>query len=214
LIRENYTAHTVEADMIKDSGMAYREIGGRDRTIFCPVCSEYGRGVAADSVFYNNKRLKKLRFSIRRHLATDAHQNALAEKEKGRTRNLRRIRIRLSITRTTMQGVREGNRYLLFKERLQSIHLAGLNIGSLNHSRQIITSFVGSMLVVMVQRILRHLHEVYAVAGRKRLFALMADKVTELHTIGDAIAVMVMSEVGELQAIFVTIFWSKGLRKL
>jgi hypothetical protein len=28
LIRENWTAQTVEADMIKDSGMAYREIGG------------------------------------------------------------------------------------------------------------------------------------------------------------------------------------------
>ncbi len=37
--------------MNKDSGMAYQEIGGGDREIFCPVCAEYGRGIAAESVF-------------------------------------------------------------------------------------------------------------------------------------------------------------------
>ena len=103
MIRENLTVHTVEADMIRDFGMAYREIsGGGGREICCPVCSEYGRGVAADSVFYNNQRLNKLRFYIRRHLATDAHRKALAEKEKERTRNLRRIRVGMSIARTTL----------------------------------------------------------------------------------------------------------------
>ena len=71
------------------------------------------------------------------------------------------------------------------------------------------------MPVVMNQRISRHLNEVDAVTCRKRLFAFTADKVTELHRTGDAFAVMVMSEIGELQVIFVTSFWSKGiLRKL
>ena len=89
-----------------------------------------------------------------------------------------------------------------FEERLHTLHLAGLDIGSLNHSRQFIRAVVGSMPVVMDQRISRHLHEVDAVTSRKRVFAFMADKVTELHRTGDAVAMMVMSHFGELPAIF------------
>ena len=40
------------------------------------------------------------------------------------------------------------------------------------------------------------------VTGRKRIFGFMADKVTELHITGDAVALTVMSEGGELQSIF------------
>jgi hypothetical protein len=66
------------------------------------------------------------------------------------------------------------------------------------------------MTMVMDQRISRHWHKVDAVTGRKRLFAFMADKVTELHKTGDADAVMVMSEVRELQAIFCEYLLVKG----
>jgi len=41
------------------------------------------------------------------------------------------------------------------------------------------------------------------ITGRKRVFAFMADKVTELNRSGDAVALMMMSKKGELQAIFV-----------
>ncbi len=59
------------------------------------------------------------------------------------------------------------------------------------------------MTAVMDLRIQRHLHAGDVFIGRKRIFALMADKVTELHRTRDAVALMVMSEGGELQAVFV-----------
>ncbi len=40
------------------------------------------------------------------------------------------------------------------------------------------------------------------ITRRKGVFAFMADKVTELNRYGDAVALMVMSKKGELQAIF------------
>ena len=80
--------------------------------------------------------------------------------------------------------------------------MASSDIGSLNHSRQFARAIVGSMSVVMDRRIERHLHAVDVVTGRKRIFAFMADKVTELHKTGDAVTLMVMSEGRELQAIF------------
>ena len=52
MIRENWNEATVEADMVRDAGLAYRELdGGRSREIFCPVCHDYGRGVAASTAF-------------------------------------------------------------------------------------------------------------------------------------------------------------------
>ena len=77
--------------------------------------------------------------------------------------------------------MREGTSYLQFESKLHSFHLAGVDIGSLNHSREFIRAFVGSMATVMDLRIQRHLHAVDDVTGRKRIFAFMADKVTELH---------------------------------
>ena len=48
------------------------------------------------------------------------------------------------------------------------------------------------------------------VTGRKRVFAFMAVKVTELHRTGDAVAVMMMSEEGEVKAVFADYLLVKG----
>ena len=75
-------------------------------------------------------------------------------------------------------------------------------MGSLNRSREFMWAFVGSMTPVMDLRIQRHLHAVDALTRRKRIFAYMADKVTELNRTRDAVALMTMSEGGDL-AVFV-----------
>ena len=58
------------------------------------------------------------------------------------------------------------------------------------------------MQVVMDKRISDHVRSIDPVTRRKRVFAFMADKVTELHRAGDAVALVIMSEEGELQAMF------------
>ena len=89
-----------------------------------------------------------------------------------------------------------------FEEKLHIFHLVGVDLRSMNHSREFIRAFVmASMTVVDDRRIERHLHVVDAVTGRKRILAFVAGKVTELHT-RDAFALMVMSKGGELQAVF------------
>ncbi len=100
--RENWLQHTVEADMVRDAGLAYREIDGLDREIICPACRDYGRGNVVDTFFYINQRLKNLRKGIQRHFASDAHKKAMTEQDKERTRQLRRSRVGLTIARTTL----------------------------------------------------------------------------------------------------------------
>jgi len=92
--RENWIHHIVEADIVKDAGLAYIEIdGGRDRKIICPVCRDYGRGIAAEASFNNNQRVKYLRKTIQSHLETYAHAKELTAMDKERTRNQRLCRV-------------------------------------------------------------------------------------------------------------------------
>ncbi len=72
----------------------------------------------------------------------------------------------------------------------------------MNHSSEFIRCFVESMTVVMNKRVREHVRAIDPITGRKRVFAFMADKVTELHRTGDAVALMTISEEGELQVVF------------
>jgi hypothetical protein len=89
-----------------------------------------------------------------------------------------------------------------FEHKLQSLHLADVDIGSLNHSRKFILGFVESMTAVMDKRISDHVRAIDPVTGRKRVFAFMVDKVTELHKTWDLVALLLMTEEGELKAVF------------
>ena len=51
---------------------------------------------------------------------------------------------------------------------------------------------------MMDRRVGDHLRAINPLTSRKRVFSFMADKVTELNRTGDAVAVMVMSEEGEV----------------
>jgi hypothetical protein len=66
-----------------------------------------------------------------------------------------------------------------------------------------IEGFVDNMTVAMDRKIREHLHAVDPVTCRTRLFAFAANKVTELRRTGDAIGMFIMTEEGELKAMFI-----------
>jgi hypothetical protein len=80
-----------------------------------------------------------------------------------------------------LKTLREGCSYLQFEEKLLTLHLHGLDIGSMNHFVKFIEGFVDSMEDVMNKRIKDHIRSLDEVRGRNRLFAFTMDKVIELH---------------------------------
>ncbi len=72
----------------------------------------------------------------------------------------------------------------------------------MNHSVRFIRGFVDSMDVVMDMRIKDHMHGVDRVTGRKKLFAIAANKVSALHRTCDANGMMIMADEGELKTMF------------
>jgi hypothetical protein len=165
------------------------------------VCLKH-RAVDGNEVVNVSGRLSLARKAIGRHLASKRHKHALDEEHREAVRETRRHRVGINIARTALQTLREGASYVRFEHKLQGLHLAGVDIGSMNHSRQFIRGFVDNMTDVMNMRIMDHVGAIYPITGRKRVFAFMADTVTELHRTGDAVALMIMSEEGELQAVF------------
>ena len=115
----------------------------------------------------------------------------------------RRTCVGLTIGRTTLPTRREGCSYLQFEEKLLSYHLDGLDIGSLNHSVKFIEGSMDNMEVVMDGRIRDHIHAIDTVIGRKGLFAIAADNVTELHMPGNVVGMLIMTEERVIKSIFV-----------
>jgi len=58
-----------------------------------------------------------------------------------------------------------------------------------------------SMTTMMDRRISEYVRAIDPITGRKRIFAFMANKVTELHRTGDTIALLIMTEEGELKVV-------------
>ena len=108
-------------------------------------------------------------------------QRALDMEHAEQQRLKRRKSIGLTLARTVLQTIMEGGSYVQFESKLLHLHLAGLDIGSLNHSREFCRGVVESMSNVINMRIRDYIHEIDPVTNRMRLFSFMADKVTKLH---------------------------------
>ena len=67
---------------------------------------------------------------------TRMHKQALDEQEREALRQVMRHQIGLNVARTALKNVREGASYVQFEHKLQGLHLAGVDIGTMNHSRE------------------------------------------------------------------------------
>ena len=66
----------------------------------------------------------------------------------------------MNIARIVLQILREGSSYVQFELKLRDLHLASLDIGSMNHSRAFIRKFVENMSTVTDRKIGSHLKAV------------------------------------------------------
>ena len=158
--------HVTVPDMVRDSSLAYRDTDEEGREVYCPVCLKYRAGDGHEVVRVP-ERLHAARKAIARHLGTQRHKQALEEEMREATRCVRRHRVGLNIARTTLQTLREDALYVQFDHKLQSLHLAGVDIGSMNHSREFIRGFVNSMTIVMDRRINDYVRAIDPITGRK-----------------------------------------------
>ena len=135
----------------RDSGLAFKSTDGEGREVYCPVCLKCRAGDDHELVDAYG-RLHITSKHIGRRLATQRHMQSLAEEQREVTRGERRRRVGLNIARIALQTLHEGASYVQFEHKLQGLHLVGVDIGSMNHSREFIRGFVESVTTVMDMR--------------------------------------------------------------
>ncbi len=70
--------HNNVSDMVKDSGLAFRDTVDEGRVVFCPVCVKFRVGEGSD-VIKTYQRLFETRKSIARRLGSLRHKQAMEE---------------------------------------------------------------------------------------------------------------------------------------
>ena len=111
--------------MVRDSGLAYRDMDGAGREVYCPVCFQYP-AVDSHEVIRVHERLHAARKLIARHLATQRNKQALDEEKREATREVRRHRVGLNIARTALQTLREGASYVQLEHKLLMVNYVRL----------------------------------------------------------------------------------------
>jgi hypothetical protein len=90
MIREKWKLNTNRVDMVRDAGLANDatdDEGGR--IIYYPVCKDFGGSRASSSRIHPNQRLCDIRKVIAKHIESRQHSDALEERQKEVSRNLR-----------------------------------------------------------------------------------------------------------------------------
>jgi hypothetical protein len=166
--------------------------------IQCPVCiiTQPNR-----CTFKVAQTLTDFRKAVSRHILSNAHMAA----HKARVAEEARLEMHkntgLTMGRLALQTLREAGSYKAFERKVVDAYLYGVRVGSINHSTEFISKLVPCMYAVTVERIKRYLHRTDPLTGKKQVFAVNADKATELHRTGQAIGAITFED-GVLKAIF------------
>jgi hypothetical protein len=128
--------------MVGDAGLSYAANYEGGRMVYCPVCKEFRASRAAYNGIQSYQRCCCIRKAIGKHLQTRHQLVALEEREKELCRNSRQTKIGLNIARSVLQTLREGSSYVQFEMKLRDLHLARLDIGSINNLREFIKKVV------------------------------------------------------------------------
>jgi hypothetical protein len=180
--RERWMENRNEVDNARDAGLTYESNEEGERVISRPLCVEFGDFVLGKvGTIKLGRRACDMRKAIMKLLQGRTHADALEARQKELRQNVRRTRIGLNTVRTGLQTLREVSSFVQFEMKLRDLYLVGLDIGSMNHSREFMRKFVESMSTVMDRKIGSRLKAVDPITRRKRVFLFMADKVTKLH---------------------------------
>jgi hypothetical protein len=186
-------------------GFEYTDIDG-EPIIVCPMCQD---AESTRCYFTMGRPVYVIRKVIVAHIESDTHKRACKAKATVEDHKVRHREVGLNFGRLVMQTLREGTAYDQFESKVLDFYLSGGNVGTMNHSCRFITDFVPCLHKVAMERIATYLHRIDPATRRHQVFAINADKATELHRTGQAIGAITLVE-GELKPIFYDYVLVKG----
>eukprot|EP00918_Siedleckia_nematoides_P057077 GHVU01124525.1.p1 GENE.GHVU01124525.1~~GHVU01124525.1.p1 ORF type:complete len:474 (+),score=47.61 GHVU01124525.1:520-1941(+) len=175
------------------------------RQLRCRVCARHGAvrftaGGNAEGVFNVDQRLGVLKRAVLRHLTQAGHQGAVKKAAQIKASEKRLRAQGMSNGRVIYFILKEGHSYASYERAVHLMALCGVNVGTLNHSRNFCHDFGRALGGVILERIKRFLDTVSEVTGRKPSISLNADKMTNLRRTTQAVGAVLLVQ-GEVQCI-------------
>ena len=167
------------AELAEKNGLAARRMDEDDDDervmLVCEPCAGQ-RGLLAGKnqagVFSGQQPLPNLRKAVDTHIRSRAHRRCLDNAEAEKAQEKRRHNAGMNVGRAVYYGITEAASYLAFERLLLLLHVCGVFIGTLNHSRKFAATYVTDLHAAMSARLKKWLNEPQAVTGgRKRTVA-------------------------------------------
>jgi hypothetical protein len=157
-----------------------------DNKLCCNACFHYASQMPAKlasgqnrqtiGVFDPSQLFKNLKYAVKVHMGTAAHQWCVERMAQQELALRRRKSVGITVARVAYFVIREGMSYYSFERMLLEQHLLQVYIGTKNHSRKFVAEFLDSMHGVFVARTKKFLSSAQDATERKPLFAIVADK--------------------------------------
>eukprot|EP00854_Cymbomonas_tetramitiformis_P026781 gene26781-32907_t len=145
--------------------------------------------------------LRPFKTVLRKHFESAAHSWCAEYDAWTQLQQSRYAKVGLILARNAYFIIREALSYLCFERLVHEDHCKGLQVGTLNHSTAFISEFMVHMHSVLKDKIVLFLDTVDPATGQRPVYAINADKVTELRRTGQIVGMLVMVE-GVIKAIF------------
>jgi hypothetical protein len=187
------------------------DLGSVDGTVWCRCCTgdAYTKKLLDDDcisrygVFTTNQELKNLKQSLAHHVKNSArHQLNIAAAAAQQKFETDSMAISLRVGTLALNNFLESNSYLCFERQVAMMHLAGANIGTINHSTDFISTIRTAFYDEAIDRISSWLHTADPSTGQQRLFSVVSDKMTENGRTGHLVGIIVMVD-GEMKGLLV-----------
>ena len=164
--------------------------------LVCIPCGKHGNHVLREAGVFDcspGRLLHVLRGSLARHFAGPGHKQCVTIASQEEALRARRRTIAMSIGRAAYFEYKEATSFYSYERLLLLLHLNGVDIGTLNHSRKFPATFVSAVHAAIAARLKDFLDRPSEVlGGRKPGISLNADKATELRRTGQILGAVIL----------------------
>lgn len=137
---------------------------------------------------------RNLKTRIIEHIDSQTHRNAQLAREEAsaeqKKKSDRNMKVGMVLARTAYKIVKLGQSYANFETEVSLLHMNGVDVGDINHSRKFASQIVSAIFDVAVTKVKQVIRSELPTTGRPRPVGLLADKLTKKHRTGHIVGIV------------------------
>ncbi|KAK3269739.1 hypothetical protein CYMTET_21831 [Cymbomonas tetramitiformis] len=196
--------HSIQDICAKFELKIYEEEG----VMVCPQCFRHSTLAPRKTVAGRNRdiagkfpsKLKNIKQRVKNHFESAVHEWCTEMEAREQLEASRVQDVGMTLGRFALDTIREAMSYSSYERAVLRHYLNGGRVGNINHGRKFVTSMLKSFHHVVVERLIAWFAHTDPATTRPTLFALNADKATEMRRTGQVVGALGF-DVGKIKAV-------------